>query len=69
VAEAVAVNVSGATIPTTGSATVLTSTRPTDTTTISNPANIVPITSSVTGLDPSFTRTFHAYSVTVLTLG
>jgi len=69
IAEAVTVNVSGATIPTTGSATVLTSTRPTDTNTISNPANVVPTTSSVTGLGPTFTRTFPAYSVTVLTLG
>jgi alpha-L-arabinofuranosidase len=69
-AEPISVNVSGvASIPGTGSATVLTSAHPTDTNTLSNPANVVPSTSSVTGLGTAFTRTFPAYSVTVLTLG
>ena len=33
---------------------------------IANPTNIAPITSTVTGLDASFTYTFPAYSLTVL---
>ncbi len=68
-AQSVTVNVAGATVPATGTATVLTSAHPSDTNTISNPANVVPTTSSVTGLGSTFTRTFPAYSVTVLTLG
>jgi alpha-L-arabinofuranosidase len=68
-AESITVNVSGATVPANGTATVLHSAHPTDTNTIANPANVVPTTSSVTGLGSTFTRSFPAYSVTVLTLG
>jgi alpha-N-arabinofuranosidase len=52
----------------TGSSTVLTSAHPTDTNTITNPGNVAPTTSTVSGLGATFTRSFPAYSVTVLTL-
>ncbi|GAA4631524.1 alpha-L-arabinofuranosidase C-terminal domain-containing protein [Actinoallomurus vinaceus] len=51
-----------------GTATVLSSAHPTDTNTISQPANVVPKTTTVTGLGSTFTHTVPAYSVTVLTL-
>ena len=39
---------------------------PLDTNTINDPTHIIPVTSKVGGLGPSFTRTFPKYSVTVL---
>ena len=39
---------------------------PDDTNSITEPAKIVPVTASVDGLGTSFTRTFPAYSITVL---
>ncbi|MEY9965362.1 alpha-L-arabinofuranosidase [Streptacidiphilus sp. MAP12-16] len=69
-AQPVTVNLSGAgTVRSSGTQTVLSSAHPTDTNTISDPANVVPVTSPVTGLAATFTRTFPAYSVTVLTIG
>ncbi|MFD0330705.1 hypothetical protein ACFQZC_27170 [Streptacidiphilus monticola] len=47
----------------------MSSARPTDTNSITQPDNIVPVTTPVTGLGSEFTRTFPAYSMTVLTLG
>lgn len=68
-AQPVTVDLAGAgTVNTAGSMTVLSSAHPTDTNTISDPAHVVPVTSKVTGLGASFTRTFAAYSVTVITL-
>ena len=40
--------------------------KPEDTNTIMEPQNIVPITSEVKGLARSFTRTFPAFSISVL---
>jgi alpha-L-arabinofuranosidase len=69
-AQPVAVDLNGVgKVASTGTATVITSAHPSDTNTISNPANVVPTTSTVTGLGASFTHTFPAYSVTVLTIG
>ncbi|MFC5906361.1 LamG-like jellyroll fold domain-containing protein [Streptacidiphilus monticola] len=69
-AQPVKVSLTGAgAIPATGTATVVSSARPTDTNSITQPDNIVPVTTPVTGLGSEFTRTFPAYSMTVLTLG
>jgi alpha-L-arabinofuranosidase len=51
-----------------GVATVLASTSPTDTNTLSNPTKVVPITSHLEDLSDSFNYNFAAYSVTVLAL-
>lgn len=69
-AQPITVDLTGAgAIPSTGSATVLTSAHPTDTNTITNPGKVAPTTAPVSGLGATFTRSFPAYSVTVLTLG
>jgi alpha-L-arabinofuranosidase len=69
-AEPVTVNLNGAgTVPTTGTATVLSSAKSTDTNTITDPDHIVPVTQTVTGLGATFTRNVPAYSVTIYTLG
>ena len=47
---------------------VLKSAKPEDTNTISNPRNIVPITTTLKRLAPRFSRTLDPYSVTVLQL-
>jgi alpha-L-arabinofuranosidase len=66
----VQVNITGATnISGHATATVLRGNSPTATNTITNPTAVVPSTSTVSGLGPSFKRIFPPYSVTVLTLG
>lgn len=40
--------------------------KPTDTNTISNPQNIVPVTSTIKGVKKSFTQSFEPYSITVM---
>jgi alpha-N-arabinofuranosidase len=68
-AQPVTVDLAGAgTVADTGSQTVLSSAHPTDTNTISDPAHVVPVTSPVHGLGTTFTRTFAAYSLTILTV-
>ena len=68
-AQPVTVDLAGAgTVADTGSQTVLSSAHPSDTNTISDPAHVVPVTSPVHGLGATFTRTFAAYSLTILTL-
>ncbi|MCM2417102.1 LamG-like jellyroll fold domain-containing protein [Streptomyces sp. RKAG293] len=59
----------GAAVPTTGTAVTLTSAHLSDTNTLTDPRHIVPVTTAVTGLGASFTRTFPASSVTQLTIG
>jgi alpha-N-arabinofuranosidase len=66
--QAVQINIKGATIAATGEATVLTSANPTDTNSIAEPTKVVPVTTPETGLGSSFTRTFPAFSLTVLKL-
>ncbi|MFF7266370.1 LamG-like jellyroll fold domain-containing protein [Streptomyces sp. NPDC008159] len=69
-AQIVNLDLSGAgTLPSTGTATTLTSASPTDTNTINDPDRITPTTTSISGVSAAFARTVPAYSVTVLTLG
>src|ERR1039458_6914905 len=49
-----------------GQAVTLSAASATDTNSITEPKKIVPVTSSVEGLGTSFTRTFPAYSLTIL---
>jgi alpha-N-arabinofuranosidase len=49
-----------------GQAVTLSAASPTDTNSITEPTKIVPVISSVEGLGTSFTRTFPAYSLTIL---
>ena len=49
-----------------GQETVLTSTKVTDTNSIDNPENVIPVTSVAKGLSNHFTYTFKPHSVTVL---
>ncbi len=58
----------GASIASKGAAIVLTSTSPTDTNSITEPAKVVPVTMPLTGLGSTFTRELAPYSVTVLEL-
>jgi alpha-N-arabinofuranosidase len=51
-----------------GTQIVLTSDKPTDTNSITEPTKIVPITSEITGLGTTFTHTFPPYSITILRL-
>jgi alpha-N-arabinofuranosidase len=51
-----------------GVAIVLSASSPTDTNSIAEPTKIVPVTTRVTGLGTSFTRTLVPNSVTVLQL-
>jgi alpha-N-arabinofuranosidase len=63
------VEITGASaIQSTGQATVLSAASPDDTNSIQEPKKLVPVTTPVTGLGKSFTRTFPPYSVTVLQL-
>ena len=55
-----------ATVDAKGQAVTLSASSPDDTNSIAEPTKIVPVTSSVDGLGTSFTRTFPAYSLTVL---
>jgi alpha-N-arabinofuranosidase len=67
--QTVRVEIKGvATVAREGVATVLSSASPTDTNTIAEPTKIVPVTTRVTGLGTSFTRTLVPNSVTVLQL-
>jgi alpha-N-arabinofuranosidase len=49
-----------------GEAVVLSATSPEDTNSIKEPKKVAPVSEKVTGLGKSFTRSFPAYSVTVL---
>ncbi len=49
-----------------GEAVVMSSASPEDTNSITEPAKIVPVTAAVDGLGTNFTRSFPAYSVTIL---
>jgi alpha-L-arabinofuranosidase len=61
------VNVSGVTaVSSTATATSMSAPSSTSTNSITNPTNIVPVTSGVSGLSTSFTQTFPGYSITVL---
>jgi alpha-N-arabinofuranosidase len=51
-----------------GQATVMSADSPQDTNSIKEPKKLVPVTTAVSGLGKSFTRTFPPYSVTVLQL-
>jgi alpha-L-arabinofuranosidase len=63
------INLSGVTsVSPTGTAITLSASASNATNSITNPTNIVPVTSTVTGLNTSFDYTFPAYSVTVLQL-
>ena len=66
--QPVQINIKGATIAPTGEAITLTSADPTDTNSIAEPTKVVPVTTPETGLGSSFTRTFPAFSLTVLKL-
>ncbi|MCX5420766.1 LamG-like jellyroll fold domain-containing protein [Streptomyces sp. NBC_00078] len=69
-AQTVNIKLTGAgTLPSTGTATTLSSAAPTDTNTLSNPNKITPATTSFSGVTSAFARTVPAYSVTILTLG
>ena len=52
----------------TGTAITLTSASPTDTNSITEPTKIVPVTTQLTGLAPTFSRELAPYSITVLEL-
>jgi alpha-L-arabinofuranosidase len=66
-ANTTTVNLSGVTsVSPTGTVTSLTASSSSATNSITNPTNIVPVTSSVSGLGPSFSYTFPGYSITVL---
>jgi alpha-N-arabinofuranosidase len=66
--QPVRVEVTGAAINPTGQATLLGATKVDDTNSIANPDKVAPLTASVGGLGPTFTRPFPALSVTVLEL-
>ena len=69
-AQPISVSLAGAgSVPSSGTATVLRSKNPSDTNTLSDPGNVVPVTEPVSGLGAAFTHVFPAYSVTVLTIG
>jgi alpha-N-arabinofuranosidase len=65
----VRVEISGASgVKSSGQITVLSAGNPDATNSIKEPKKIVPVSTSITGLGKSFTRTFPPYSVTVLQL-
>jgi alpha-N-arabinofuranosidase len=67
VAETVQINVTGAAkVSPDGAATVLTAEKPFDTNIITDPAKIVPVTTPLHGMKPSFTHVFPPYSITAL---
>jgi len=67
--QAVNINLKGAgTVNSSGTIVVLKGNKPEDTNSIDQPKNIVPVTSKISGLAKSFTRTFDPYSVTVVQL-
>ncbi len=59
---------SGKSVGATGTAVVLSSASPTDTNTLSNPTQIVPVTHHLKALGSSFNYSFAPYSITALTL-
>ncbi len=66
-AQTVRITISGvAAVQGQGLATVLKADRPEATNSLSEPAKIVPVTEEAKGLGTDFTRTFPAYSITVL---
>jgi alpha-N-arabinofuranosidase len=68
--QAVQINLTGAAnIAPEGRVVSLSSAKPDDTNTITDPTKIVPVTSEVTGLGNTFTQTFAPYSVNVLQIG
>jgi alpha-L-arabinofuranosidase len=67
--EPVHINISGAaSVQANGESTILQGDSPTETNSITQPNNIVPVTAPETGLGPSFDRTLPPYSITVLKL-
>jgi alpha-N-arabinofuranosidase len=65
--QPVQINLTGATnIAHEGTAVTLTSGKPDDANTITDPTKIVPVTSKTTGIGNTFTRTFAPYSINVL---
>jgi alpha-N-arabinofuranosidase len=69
VTQPVRVEISGvAHVEPKGQSIVLRATSPEDTNSITEPARIVPVTSSVDGLGTNFTREFPPYSITILEL-
>jgi len=49
-----------------GQAIALSSASPDDTNSIKEPGKVIPVVSKATGLSQDFTRTFDAYSITIL---
>jgi alpha-N-arabinofuranosidase len=69
VKQTVRINLKGvARVAPEGTLVTLSSARPDDTNTISEPAKIVPVTSKAAGLGNTFTQTFAPYSINVLDL-
>jgi alpha-N-arabinofuranosidase len=68
-AQDVHIEIQGASsIAPTGQITVMAAASPEATNSIKEPKNVTPVTTEVTGLGKSFTRSFPPYSVTVLQL-
>ena len=66
-ASSTTINLSGVTsVSSTATVTSMSAPSSSATNSITNPTNIVPVTSTVSGLGPSFSYTFPAYSITVL---
>jgi hypothetical protein len=65
-AAAMIVRVDGARPSGRGSATVLTSANPTDENSFDAPGQIVPVTTALAGVGPSFKHTFPPYSLSIL---
>jgi alpha-N-arabinofuranosidase len=66
-AQAVQINLKGvASVAPEGILVALTSDKPGDTNTITEPTKVVPVTTKATGLGTSFTQTFAPYSINVL---
>jgi alpha-L-arabinofuranosidase len=66
-ANVATVNLSGVSLVSpTAAATMLSASSSTATNSITDPTNIVPVTSGVSGLGTSFTQAFPAYSITIL---
>ena len=53
----------------TGTLTTMASANPTDENSFDEPRKIVPVTTTVSGLGPTFTRTLPPYSLTILRVG
>jgi len=68
-AAAMTFDFGAAAIAATGTLTTITSANPTDENSFEEPRKIVPVTTTVTGLGATFTRTLPPYSLTILRLG